>query len=96
MSLKSEHNHLEKLCLLDSSRKEGVLDAIKGGLSNCLSETNLHLTVPGLKSKTRGKVKDIYDGGEYLVLVTTDRQSALDRVLASIPFKGQVLNETSL
>lgn len=36
------------------------------------------------------KVRDIYDGGDYLVLVTTDRQSAFDRVLASIPFKGQV------
>ncbi|MBA0722396.1 hypothetical protein Golax_003077, partial [Gossypium laxum] len=34
-------------------------------------------------------VKDIYDGGGYLVLVTTDRQSAFDRILASIPFKGQ-------
>ncbi|KAF5200791.1 Phosphoribosylaminoimidazole-succinocarboxamide synthase [Thalictrum thalictroides] len=41
-------------------------------------------------------VGDIYDAGDYLVLVTTDRQSAFDRVLASIPFKGQVLSETSL
>eukprot|EP00257_Ricinus_communis_P002640 XP_002513999.2 phosphoribosylaminoimidazole-succinocarboxamide synthase, chloroplastic [Ricinus communis] len=82
--------------LINSSRKDEVFGAIKGSLSNCLSETNLHLTVPGLKSKTRGKVRDIYDGGDYLVLVTTDRQSAFDRILASIPFKGQVLNETSL
>lgn len=37
------------------------------------------------------KVRDIYDGGDYLVLVTTDRQSAFDRILASIPFKGQVM-----
>ncbi|QHO21183.1 Phosphoribosylaminoimidazole-succinocarboxamide synthase [Arachis hypogaea] len=51
--------------------------------------TNLHHTVPALTSKTRGKVRDIYDSGEYLVLVTTDRQSAFDRILASIPFKGQ-------
>lgn len=41
-------------------------------------------------------MRDIYDAGDYLVLVTTDRQSAFDRILASIPFKGQVLNETSL
>ncbi|KAH9608606.1 hypothetical protein KSS87_004328 [Heliosperma pusillum] len=75
---------------------EDIVKAIKGSFSNCLSETYLHQTVPGLKSKTRGKVRDIYDGGDYLVLVTTDRQSAFDRVLASIPFKGQVLNETSL
>lgn len=36
------------------------------------------------------QVRDIYDSGDYLVLVTTDRLSAFDRVLASIPFKGQV------
>ena len=40
------------------------------------------------------KVRDIYDGGDYLVLVTTDRQSAFDRILASIPFKGQVISFT--
>lgn len=42
------------------------------------------------------KVRDIYDGGDYLVLVTTDRQSAFDRILASIPFKGQVISPPSL
>ncbi|GMH17378.1 hypothetical protein Nepgr_019219 [Nepenthes gracilis] len=36
-----------------SNHKEEVLEVIKGSLSNCLSETNLHLTVPGLKSKIR-------------------------------------------
>ncbi|KAL2524335.1 Phosphoribosylaminoimidazole-succinocarboxamide synthase [Abeliophyllum distichum] len=82
--------------LTDGDRKSEVMNAIKNSVSNCLSETLLDLTVPGLKSKTRGKVRDIYDGGDYLVLVTTDRQSAFDRILASIPFKGQVLNETSL
>ncbi|KAF8370033.1 hypothetical protein HHK36_031931 [Tetracentron sinense] len=82
--------------LTSSNRREDVLNAVRGSLSNCLSETNLHQTVPGLKSKTRGKVRDVYDVGDYLVLVTTDRQSAFDRVLASIPFKGQILNETSL
>ncbi|KAI3455790.1 hypothetical protein Pfo_012453 [Paulownia fortunei] len=82
--------------LTNSERKNELMTAIKGSLPNCLSETHLELTVPGLQSKTRGKVRDIYDGGDYLVLVTTDRQSAFDRVLASIPFKGQVLNETSM
>lgn len=43
----------------------------------------------------QGKVRDTYDLGEKLVIVTTDRQSAFDRLLASIPFKGQVLNQTS-
>ncbi|KAI4313000.1 hypothetical protein MLD38_037782 [Melastoma candidum] len=77
-------------------RKQEVLPAIELSLTNCLSETDLHLSVPGLKSKVRGKVRDIYDSGDYLVIVTTDRQSAFDRILASIPFKGQVLNQTSL
>ncbi|KAI4388711.1 hypothetical protein MLD38_001016 [Melastoma candidum] len=77
-------------------RKQEVLPAIELSLTNCLSETDLHLSVPGLKSKVRGKVRDIYDSRDYLVLVTTDRQSAFDRILASIPFKGQVLNQTSL
>lgn len=36
-------------------------------------------------------MRDIYEGKGYMVLVTTDRQSAFDRVLEAIPFKGQVL-----
>ncbi|KAJ3704942.1 hypothetical protein LUZ61_008647 [Rhynchospora tenuis] len=80
----------------DPRRRDEVLSAALNSVSNCLSETHLDETVPGLSSKARGKVRDVYEGDNYLVLVTTDRQSAFDRVLASIPFKGQVLNETSL
>lgn len=43
----------------------------------------------------QGKVRDTYDLGDKLVIVTTDRQSAFDRLLAAIPCKGQVLNQTS-
>ncbi|KAF9597213.1 hypothetical protein IFM89_016354 [Coptis chinensis] len=82
--------------LTNTDYRDHIIHSAQISLTNCLSETNLHLTVPSLKSKIRGKVRDIYDAGDYLVLVTTDRQSAFDRVLASIPFKGQVLNETSL
>lgn len=35
----------------------------------------------------QGKVRDTYVVGDELVIVTTDRQSAFDRLLASIPFK---------
>lgn len=45
--------------------------------------------------KTEGKVRDIYDLGGRLLLVTTDRLSAFDRRLTTIPFKGQVLNQIS-
>jgi phosphoribosylaminoimidazole-succinocarboxamide synthase len=43
-----------------------------------------------------GKVRDVYDLGDKLLLVTTDRISAFDRVLSVIPFKGEVLNDLSL
>jgi len=42
-----------------------------------------------------GKVRDRYEGSDKLALVTTDRQSGFDRMLAKVPFKGQVLNLTS-
>ena len=65
-------------------------ESIKGSLDNTLTNTELVA-----RSKKTGKVRDQYDLGEKLALITTDRQSAFDRVLASIPFKGQVLNLTS-
>lgn len=42
-----------------------------------------------------GKVRDCYEGATKLALVTTDRQSGFDRMLAKVPFKGAVLNLTS-
>ncbi len=44
----------------------------------------------------QGKVRDIYAKGDNLVLVTTDRHSSFDRVIATIPRKGEVLNKLSL
>jgi phosphoribosylaminoimidazole-succinocarboxamide synthase len=52
---------------------------------------------PGLKMISRGKVRDIYDLGESLLIVTTDRLSAFDVILPTpIPGKGEVLNNLSL
>lgn len=51
--------------------------------------------VPGLGDKIQGKVRDIYRQDDRLVLITSDRVSAFDRVLGLIPFKGQVLNQLS-
>ena len=45
---------------------------------------------------TRGKVRDIFELGDSLLIVTTDRISAFDRVLTMIPCKGEVLNRISL
>ena len=65
-------------------------DRISAELDNTLTETDLNSV-----SKKKGKVRDQYDLGKSLALITTDRQSAFDRVLAAIPFKGQVLNLAS-
>ena len=53
--------------------------------------------LPDLKLKARGKVRDIYDTGEHLLIVATDRVSAFDHVLQTpIPNKGAVLTQISL
>src|SRR6202007_2861041 len=58
-----------------------------------ISETNF----PGLKLRGRGKVRDIYDLGDRLLIVATDRLSAFDVVLPTpIPNKGRVLTQLSL
>ncbi len=69
---------------------EHYKNRIKAELNNTLTETAL-----SGGTKRTGKVRDQYEFGDRVALVTTDRQSAFDRVLASIPFKGQVLNLTS-
>jgi len=60
-------------------------------LPQALNETDLPLA-----GKTSGKVRDWYDltNGERLI-VTTDRLSAFDIILARVPYKGQVLNQLS-
>ena len=54
-----------------------------------LKETNF----TNLGAKKTGKVRDIYEQPERLILVTTDRHSSFDRIIAHIPHKGQVLNQ---
>jgi len=52
---------------------------------------------PKLNLVNRGKVRDIYDLGEHLLIVTSDRISAFDVIMdEGIPLKGQVLNCISL
>lgn len=54
------------------------------------------LEIPGLKLIKQGKVRDIYDAGEDLLLVASDRISAFDVVLPTmIPGKGEVLTQLS-
>ena len=60
--------------------------------STAVSRTDL----PGLPPPSRGKVRDVYDLGDALLLVATDRLSAFDCVFPDpIPDKGKVLNQLS-
>ena len=61
-------------------------------MSTAVSRTDL----PDLGLPKRGKVRDVYDLGDRLLIVATDRLSAYDHVLApEIPDKGKVLNQLS-
>ena len=57
--------------------------------------TRTDFQFPGQKSVYHGKVRDVYDiNDDLIVMVATDRISAFDVVLPKgIPFKGQVLNQ---
>jgi phosphoribosylaminoimidazole-succinocarboxamide synthase len=73
--------------------RQSLLDAIP----HCLTSTDLPLSANTLTAKYVGKVRDTYEMSDgRLLLLTTDRQSGFDRLLGAIPFKGQVLNRTSL
>jgi phosphoribosylaminoimidazole-succinocarboxamide synthase len=54
------------------------------------------LELPGIRKVASGKVREIFDLGEHLLLVTTDRISAFDCILPNpIPRKGEVLTQLS-
>ncbi len=56
----------------------------------------LQTNFPKLNLVKRGKVRDIYEVGEYFLIVSTDRLSAFDVIMGQgIPFKGQVLTKIS-
>ena len=64
-------------------------EQIQSQLDNCLLEAKFPQWEARYK---RGKVRDMYLLDNHRVLITTDRQSAFDHVLGTIPLKGQVLN----
>ncbi|MBN1800864.1 MAG: phosphoribosylaminoimidazolesuccinocarboxamide synthase [Candidatus Lokiarchaeota archaeon] len=65
---------------------------IKLQLNKTLKETNL--SIPGAKIY-QGKVRDNYILDDKRIIVATDRISAFDRVITTIPFKGELLNQIS-
>src|SRR3989344_6972208 len=73
-------------------------------MTEVLKETNFDF----LGKKRGGKVRDIYEpstgstsslqagsGQARLIIISTDRHSSFDRLIAHVPHKGQVLNEVS-
>ncbi len=68
-----------------------LAETIKQQIPYTLQATNFET----LGKKLKGKVRDVYLKNDKMFFITTDRQSAFDRHIASIPFKGQVLTEVS-
>ena len=62
-------------------------ERVRAQLGHTLRETNLS----GAGELYRGKVRDVYAKPDRVLLVTTDRISAFDHVLGTIPFKGELL-----
>jgi len=60
-----------------------------------LPHTLREFDAPELGPLYRGKVRDCYSRGDDIVMVTTDRVSAFDHVLGTIPFKGEVLSRVT-
>ena len=75
---------------MKKNKLEKYSEEIRRNLDNCLTVINSESS-----PIYSGKVRECYELDEKFALVTTDRQSAFDRVLASVPFKGQVLNMIS-
>jgi len=63
---------------------------IKNQLKHTLDKTGFKIG-----RKYEGKVRDNYILNGKRIIITTDRISAFDRVLCTLPFKGQVLNQTA-
>jgi phosphoribosylaminoimidazole-succinocarboxamide synthase len=82
-----------RLAALESSLFQGNRFMSSAPAMTVLRETNF----PGLAPSARGKVRDIFDLGDRLLIVATDRLSAFDVVMPTpIPDKGKVLTQLSL
>jgi phosphoribosylaminoimidazole-succinocarboxamide synthase len=69
---------------------EKYSEQIKNYLPNVLADA----TIPELPNHYRGKVRDCYDMPDNTrIIITSDRISAFDRILTTIPLKGQVLTQ---
>ena len=67
------------------------IEIIKSHIGDVLEKTDF----VGFGEKKIGKVRDIYTMPDKIMLVSTDRHSSFDRIIALVPFKGEVLNQIS-
>lgn len=77
------------------NEQNGHRQIISENLTNTISETffdDLGFEI------SKGKVRDIYSSkqNENMILISTDRVSAFDRIIGFIPYKGQVISQISL
>ena len=65
-------------------------------LQSQLKNVLIDATIPGLPNHYKGKVRDTYELNDgRIIIVATDRQSAFDKNMGAVPFKGQVLTQTA-
>lgn len=70
---------------------------MKGQLLSSGTQAVIHTELPGIPIFRKGKVRDVYDLGEHLLLIATDRISAFDVIMPNgIPDKGKILTQMSL
>ena len=69
----------------------GLREALSNRLNDNFTETDPE-QLKSLGTYYRGKVRDLYIGDKEIIMVTTDRLSAFDVVLTSVPCKGAILN----
>lgn len=86
---------IEREDVMESSRRleEGAPLLTEERLARELRGTLDRTDFGHLGERHEGKVRDSYVDGDVRTIVTTDRLSAFDRLLGTIPFKGQVLNQ---
>lgn len=70
---------------------ENIEEIIRKQLSNTLEATNFS----SLGRLYKGKVRDNYIQDDKRIIIASDRLSSFDRVITTIPFKGQMLNQVS-
>jgi len=70
-----------------------LMDRLRAALPHLIDE----VTLQGFGPRTQGKTRDIYHlDHDHRVLIATDRLSAFDRILGTVPLKGQVLSQLSV